>query len=68
MIVDHKNKMVIDGSQVMKVSELLDFTSPEEKLANFEHFIKAVLEAHPKIITALMNKKLRRSRARISKG
>lgn len=68
MIIDHKNKAVMSGNQVLKLETLLDFTPKEEKLKKIDDFIKELLKSDPKITTESINKKLRRSHAYIKNG
>lgn len=67
-IIDHKNKTVIDGSHVIKIKELLNFTTPEEKILNIDNFIKKLLDTEPLLDTFSINKKLSRSNSWIKNG
>ena len=68
MIVDHVNKAVYNGAWVFSVKSLLDFSTPEEKLARIDAFIDRLLEDSPTIDTWAINKKLFRSNAYIKRG
>lgn len=68
MIVDHVNKAVYNGAWVLSVKSLLDFSTPEEKLARIDAFIDRLLEDNPTIDTWAINKKLFRSNAYIRRG
>lgn len=68
MIVDHVNKAVYNGAWVLSIKSLLDFTTPEEKLARIDAFIDRLLENNPDIDTWAINKRLFRSNAYIKKG
>lgn len=68
MIIDHKNKTVMSGNQVLKLDTLLDFTPKVEKLRKIDDFINKLIESDPKSTTESINNKLRRSHAYIKKG
>ena len=68
MIVDHANKTVYNGAWVLSIKSLLDFSTPEEKLARIDAFIDRLLEDNPTIDTWAINKKLFRSNAYIRRG
>lgn len=68
MIVDHVNKTVYNGAWVLSIKSLLDFSTPEEKLARIDAFIDRLLEDNPTIDTWAINKKLFRSNAYIRRG
>lgn len=68
MIVDHANKAVYNGAWVLSIKSLLDFTTPEEKLARIDAYIDRLLENNPTIDTWAINKKLFRSNAYIKRG
>lgn len=67
-LVDHRNKRVIKGSSVLKISELLNFKSPQEHLNSADGFIDRIITANPEITTAQLNSKLRRYKAVVKKG
>lgn len=68
MIVDNANKTVYNGAWVLSIKSLLDFSTPEEKLARIDAFIDKLLEENPTIDTWAINKKLFRSNAYIRRG
>ena len=68
MIVDHVNKAVYNGAWVLSVKSLLDFSTPEEKLARIDAYIDRLLEDNPTIDTWAINKKLFRSNGYIKRG
>lgn len=68
MIVDHINNAVYNGAWVLSMKSLLDFTTPEEKLARIDAFIDRLLENSPDIDTWAINKKLFRRNAYIKRG
>lgn len=55
MIVDHANKTVYNGAWVLSIKSLLDFSTPEEKLARIDAFIDRLLEDNPTIDTWVEN-------------
>ena len=68
MAVDHANKTVINGAKVLAVDELLDFTTPEQRLDHIEDFIDRLLTLNPKISQGEIYDKIRKQRAYIKKG
>lgn len=46
-VVDHQKKSVYKGSSVLKIAQLLDFESKEEKLQRTDTLIDALLEKYP---------------------
>lgn len=62
-IVDHKNKTVHSGAQVMPIKQLMEFSSPLEKLAKISDYIDSLLNTDEKLTTKQINKKLRRTGA-----
>lgn len=58
MIVDHKNKTVINGARVLAAEQLLDFATPEERITRIEDYIEQLFALNPKITQAEINKKL----------
>jgi len=60
MIVDHKNKSVYKGSEILKLKELLVFQSMEERFKNIDSFIDKILDDNVFLTTKELNKMLRR--------
>ena len=60
MIVDHHTKTVFKGSEVLKLRDLLQFQSREERFRRMESFIDQMLEDNPNLTTRELNKLLRR--------
>ena len=60
LIVDHKNKSVYKGSEILKLKELLVFQSMEERFRNIDSFIDKILDDHRFLTTIVLNKMLRR--------
>ena len=60
MIVDHHAKTVFKGSEVLKLRDLLQFQSCEERFRRMESFIDQMLEDNPNLTTRELNKLLRR--------
>jgi len=68
-IIDHQNKTVLKGSEVLKLKELLQFQPKEERLHRMDEFIDAMLEDNPDLTTRELNRMLRRQfGTHISKG
>lgn len=65
--VDFKNKTVIEGSKIMSVKQLTDFTSPEEHFERIDKFIDQCFQINPDITTTQLNKRLKRLNACIKK-
>ena len=59
-IIDHKTKTVFKGSEVLKLSELLQFISRDERLHRLDEFIDAMLEDNPNLTTRELNRMFRR--------
>ncbi|MCI1682805.1 MAG: relaxase/mobilization nuclease domain-containing protein [Bacteroides sp.] len=55
MIIDHKNKVVYKGSEVLSMKQLLNFQSREERLEKIDMFIDAILEDNKKLSTYDLN-------------
>lgn len=60
MIVDHHTKAVFKGSDVMKVKELLQFQSKEERFKQMDAFIDQMLDDNINLTTKDLNRLLRR--------
>ena len=60
LIVDHKNKSVYKGSEILKLKELLVFQSMEERFRNIDTFIDKILDDNAFLTTKELNKMLRR--------
>lgn len=68
-IIDHQNKTILKGSEVLKLKELLQFHSKQERLHRMDEFIDAMLDDNPDLTTRELNKMLRRQfGTHISKG
>ena len=59
-IVDHHTKCVFKGGDVLKLKDVLQFQSDEERFSKAEAFIDAMLEDNPNMTTREINKLLRR--------
>jgi hypothetical protein len=69
MIIDHKNKSVYKGSDVLSMKQLLNFQSREERLAKIDLFIDSMLEDNCKLSTYDLNEMLwRQFSSYITKG
>lgn len=68
MIVDHKNKAVINGARILSTEELLDFATPEERFKRIEDFIDKLFELTPKITQHQIHEKIWKQHAWIKKG
>lgn len=55
MIIDHKNKAVYKGSEVLSMKQLLNFQSREERLAKIDMFIDSMLEDNNRLSTYDLN-------------
>ena len=60
MVVDHHTKTVFKGSEVLKLRDLLQFQSREERFRQLESFIDQMLEDNQNLTTRELNKLLRR--------
>ena len=60
LVVDHKNKSVYKGSEILKLKELLVFQSMEERFKNIDSFIDKILDDNVFLTTKELNKMLRR--------
>lgn len=58
-IIDHHDKTVLKGSDVLKIKELLQFQSNEERLKQMDAFIRQILESNADLTTRELNRKLR---------
>ena len=68
-IIDHQNKTVLKGGDVLKLKDLLQFQSKTERLHRMDEFIDAMLEDNPDLTTRELNRMLRRQfGTHISKG
>ena len=68
-IIDHQSKTVLKGGDVLKLKDLLQFQSKEERLHRMDEFIDAMLEDNPDLTTRELNRMLRRQfGTHISKG
>ena len=68
-IIDHQRKTVLRGGEVLKLKDLLQFQSKEERLHRMDEFIDAMLEDNPDLTTRELNRMLRRQfGTHISKG
>lgn len=68
MVVDHHNKMVINGARVLAIDQLLDFATPEQRFNRIEDFIDKLFSLNPKITQAEIHEKLKKQHAYIKKG
>ena len=55
MIIDHKNKIVYKGSEVLSMKQLLSFQNREERLEKIDMFIDAMLEDNKRLSTYDLN-------------
>ena len=60
LIVDHNTKAVFKGSDVVKVKELLQFHSKEERFKQIDAFIDQMLDDNINLTTKELNRLLRR--------
>ena len=68
-IIDHQSKTVLKGSEVLKLKELLQFHSKQERLHRMDEFVDAILDDNPDLTTRELNRMLRRQfGTHISKG
>ena len=68
-IIDHQQKTVLKGSEVLKQKELLQFQSKQERLHRMDEFIDTMLDDNPDLTTKELNRMLRRQfNTHISKG
>ncbi len=69
MIIDHKNKTVHKGSEVLSMKQILNFQSREERLTKIDMFIDSMLEDNCKLSTYDLNEMLwRQFSSYITKG
>lgn len=67
-VIDFNNKIVLEGSKVMKVKELLTFLSPEEHRKQIEALIDLAFQENPFITTKELNQRLFKIGAYVKKG
>ena len=68
-IIDQQNKTVLKGSEVLKLKDLLQFHSKQERLHRMDEFIDAMLDDNPDLTSRELNRMLRRQfGTHISKG
>ena len=68
-VIDHQSKTALKGGDVLKLKDLLQFQSKEERLHRMDEFIDAMLEDNPDLTTRELNRMLRRQfGTHISKG
>ncbi len=60
MIVDHHTKAVFKGSDVVKIKELLQFQSKEDRFRQIDAFIDQMLDDNINLTTKELNRLLRR--------
>lgn len=60
MIVDHKNKSVYKGSEILSLKTLLQFQDKEERLKRIDMYIDGLLDDNPKLTTKEVNRMVRR--------
>lgn len=58
MIIDHKNRAVYKGSEVLSMKQLLNFQRREERLTKIDMFIDSMLEDNCKLSTYDLNEML----------
>ena len=69
MIIDHKNKTVHKGSELLSMKQILNFQSREERLTKIDMFIDSMLEDNCKLSTYDLNEMLwRQFSSYITKG
>lgn len=59
-VVDNHTKRVYNGSQIMKIKDLLNFMPPDEMMSEINDFIKVRLDETPYLTSRELNKTLRR--------
>lgn len=68
IIIDHKNKKAVHGGHILKMEDLLDFATHEERIGRIEALIDSILETNPKADTYAINKVIYRSEAYLKRG
>lgn len=68
MLIDHSKKEVIHGNRILSMENLLNFATPEERMARIELFIYESLEANPMLTQHELHNLLSKKRAYIKKG
>lgn len=68
MLVDHRNKTVINGARVLAIERLLDFSTPEERFKRIEDFIDKLFDLNPKVTQHEIYEKIWKHHAWIKKG
>lgn len=58
-VVDNHTKRVYNGSQIMKIKDLLNFMPPEEMMSEINDYIKVRLDENPYMTTRELNKTLK---------
>ena len=59
-VVDNHTKRVYNGSQIMKIKDLLNFMPADEMMSEINDFLKVRLDENPYLTTRDLNKTLRR--------
>ena len=60
LLVDHNNKYVYKGSEILKLKELLVFQSKEERFRNIDSFVDKMLDDNAFLTTKDLNNMLKR--------
>lgn len=67
-VVDHKNKQVCKGSEVLKLSELMMFESAEDKVKRVDAFLDTAFENNPQLTGIELHRLLKKYYAAGYKG